>query len=36
MLVDTSCRDLLYVDKLLSNVKTKKKQLEKLYLLENS
>jgi len=30
MLVDTSCRDLLYVDKLLSNVKTKKKQLEKL------
>ncbi|CAD7942718.1 unnamed protein product [Amoebophrya sp. A120] len=30
MLVDTSCRDLLYVDKLLNNVKTKKKQLEKL------
>ncbi|CAD7926461.1 unnamed protein product [Amoebophrya sp. A25] len=29
LLVDTSCRDLLYVDKLLNNVKAKKKQLEK-------
>ena len=30
MLVDTSQRDLNYVDKLLNQVKTKRKQLDKL------